>query len=364
MLNSIVFDSNCFWNNYNLDNPIFRTTLKFCSNSDNYQFALPILVKKEVVNNYRKQLQKKYEQIQSNLDWYNKFTERNVKFLSDDEFEDDIIEYEQRLENIIQKETISEIDYPSQRHDEIVKRNLNQQKPFTKNDSGYKDTLIWLNILDLLKLKSGFVYFVSKNKKDFGKNDQLNKSLKKDLHNHDIDVKRIKYFNSPQTFFERIVVPQLNELADDTIEQIRNNSFERFDFYSFINSNIHHWLFENEINIDLFSVSNYLEQPSINMIYSVQTAYLDYGNQISENDILLEFDISLNGSFDILVDRRIPPNDVILDAITITNFDFNPSFMEGEIELDLSARLILTFDIFNNRVINEQLENITIQNYY
>lgn len=362
MPTSIIFDSNCFWDNYNLDNPIFSTTLKFCSNSEDYQFALPQIIKYEVKNNYRKQLRKRFDRIRGDLDWYNKHTSQEEEFLNEDEFEKDLAEYDQKLNRIIREYFIEELEYPEEPHQLLVERNIYNQKPFSDNDSGYKDTLIWLNILDHLQSTANNVIFVSNNSSDFGKNDRLHKDLLNELESLGVKNDRIQYFNTTKTFFDEIVKPQLHVL--EAIDQIRNNEYANFNFYEYIDNNIIEWLIESQDEIDLSYISSSLQRPVIDMVDQVELIELSDGNRIDDNEILLEYDIGVSANCDVLIDRHMPPNEHLAEAIHIFNFKFNPSFMEGEVFLHLGARLVLIFDPVNNNVLTTQLENIVAQDYY
>jgi predicted nucleic acid-binding protein len=50
--------------------------------------------------------------------------------------------------------------------DDLIQRSINRKKPFSKGDSGFRDSLIWLSTLDLIN-DSTHVSFVTKNTNDF-----------------------------------------------------------------------------------------------------------------------------------------------------------------------------------------------------
>lgn len=361
MSNLIIFDTNCYWDNYNLDNLIFDTTLKFCRNSEDYEFVLPIVIKDEVVNNFKKQLKEKYENINSYVSWYKKYTSRKFEIASHEEFEEDAKGYIARFEQLIRVNQIEQIDYPDYSHKEIVTRNAKQLKPFSGNDAGYKDTLIWLNIIDRLKATSDVVIYISKNKSDFGKNDSLHKDLLKELDDNGIERDRVQYFSKQETFFEEVITPQLPVL--DAIDQIRNNEYEDFNFDEYIDNHIYEWLSENQNEIDLSYISQSLERPYISSIDEVELIELSDGKRIDGNSVLLEYNVGVNALCDVLIDRHRAIGEQLSEAINIFHYNFNPSFMEGEVYLYIGATLFIIFDPENKEVLTTQLENIVAQDY-
>lgn len=83
-------------------------------------------------------------------------------------------------------------DYPSSSHNEIVERACARRKPFKEHDRGYKDTLIWLGILEHVKKRNGNVYLLSLDK-DFGES-ALHQDLLDDLYACSIDQQRVTLF--------------------------------------------------------------------------------------------------------------------------------------------------------------------------
>jgi hypothetical protein len=361
MFTKIIFDTNCFYDNYDLDSPTLRTTLNFCFSSPDYQFVIPRIIKDEIITNFKDQIQTKFSQIKTGIKWYNRFTVRNEMFITRDDLEEDILSYEDFLDRLIDSNDIIELEYPDHDHQTIVERNSKNQKPFSGNDAGYKDTLIWLNILDHLEATNDTVIFVSKNKSDFGPNNSLHSGLLQELDNLGLERNRIQYFSSLNSFFENIIKPQLEVL--DILDQIRNNEYLGFAFHVYIRQNIDTWFVENQSDIDLSYISKSFERPVIDMIDEVEMIELEDGNRIDDNKILLEYDLVARANCDILIDRHNPPTNPLAEAINNFNFEFNASYMEGEIILTLAAKLLIFFNPIENEVISTQLENFIAQDY-
>jgi hypothetical protein len=64
-------------------------------------------------------------------------------------------------------QSVTVLDYESIPHSLVVNRALKRVRPFQQNEKGYRDTLIWLSLLDRLRTKPEEVIFISANKSDF-----------------------------------------------------------------------------------------------------------------------------------------------------------------------------------------------------
>jgi hypothetical protein len=119
------------------------------------------------------------------------------------------------------------IDYNDVPQDEVVKRALNNIKPFQEEEKGYRDTLIWLSLLDYIKrneIKEDII-FISSNKNDFyDKNKKgtfFHNDLILDLEKKDIKNNVIPY-DSLFSFIKNTIDTDLHSF--DHI----NNDFETF----------------------------------------------------------------------------------------------------------------------------------------
>ena len=96
-------------------------------------------------------------------------------------------------------ENLTVIDYEKISQSKVVKRALSNRKPFTEGEKGYRDTLIWLSLLQHLKETNyrGDVAFISKNTSDFFVKKKsefhLHADLLEDLASYEIEANIIPY---------------------------------------------------------------------------------------------------------------------------------------------------------------------------
>jgi hypothetical protein len=70
---------------------------------------------------------------------------------------------------------------PSIPHSELVKRALRRRKPFSERGTGYRDSLIWITVLALLRRSEETVAFVTANSADFAAGKALHPHLLEDV---------------------------------------------------------------------------------------------------------------------------------------------------------------------------------------
>lgn len=91
--------------------------------------------------------------------------------------------------------------------DQLVHRATRRKKPFNDSGGGFRDGIIWLEVLDIRFLGKGDevkVCFISKNTKDFGDNDNLHAELREEA---DAVSLQLQYFSSLDSFLRAHAEP-------------------------------------------------------------------------------------------------------------------------------------------------------------
>ncbi len=124
----------------------------------------------------------------------------------------EVAAYETWLRELLTTHAVRVLPLPSDSHEDFVGRDLEGRKPFAHDGSGYRDALIWSNVLDEALQRP--VLFVSHNAKDFaaGKDskDQLHQDLQADLTDRHLDVDRVRLFPRPGDLMTHIAGRELD----------------------------------------------------------------------------------------------------------------------------------------------------------
>lgn len=91
------------------------------------------------------------------------------------------------------------VEPPNVELDTLLERSIDRKKPFNKGDKGFRDTLIWLNAVDLVR-EFKRVSFVSANTSDYSDGSDLHPDLKEDLTEVLPDHLSFRYFRGLPEF--------------------------------------------------------------------------------------------------------------------------------------------------------------------
>lgn len=161
---NIFLDSNIFYNNWFLDNPNIVYLIHYIKNTESKLLISDVVIK-EVENKYREELSKQVSIIKNSTNSLRKLIKKDISF------EKESLTYDYKIIDIIKSlsltyEIVSSDSIPQT---VVVDRAINKTKPFQDNEKGYRDTLIWLSLLDYAaKDKTNTeIAFICENKSDF-----------------------------------------------------------------------------------------------------------------------------------------------------------------------------------------------------
>lgn len=229
----IYLDTNVFFDQWHLENPNFRYLFHFINN-EWHELLVSELVVKEVQNKRDTELQSEIRRIEKG---HNRAIQLNGKpFFSEIlKFQCEDYDLKDKINN--KALNVSYLDYSSIPHEEVVTRAMHQVRPFTAKEKGYRDTLIWLSLLDYLKENkiTGTVAFVTSNVSDFFvKNDKdylLHSDLLEDIKAKDIQCEIVPYVSLPSFVKENIDSDKHaidHELVQDFFEEYVGDESEWF----------------------------------------------------------------------------------------------------------------------------------------
>lgn len=204
----VFLDTNVFYNDWFMKNANFKYLFHFLNN-EGHDLILSQLVIEETENIRNRQLAESLAEIKRNI---KKVQKLNPTQLSFDQEGIGIENYE--LSPLLHEriEYIKELNYDEILQSEVVKRALQNKKPFLEGEKGYRDTLIWLSFLNYL-VKNDIdeeVVFITENKSDFFKIKDKVVKFHQDLEN-DISEKKIKAKITPFTSLFEFVNSTINK---------------------------------------------------------------------------------------------------------------------------------------------------------
>ncbi len=211
----IVLDTNIICQDFPMSGSPFRVLFDGLPRAD-HSLHIPKLVIDETTNKYAERLRDCQRRIEGSLDKARRLSGTEIESpLTDADIDSLVEDYSQMLPSRFAQAGATIMDYPSIPHEEIVKRALNRRKPFSRGDAGYRDALIWENVIDLGARPGQDIGFISANRQDFCDDEgNLHPDLVADMEVRGIQSGRIVLFGSLREFVDEHIKPTMEALED------------------------------------------------------------------------------------------------------------------------------------------------------
>lgn len=177
----IYVDTNIFYNDWFMKQANFKYLFYYIAN-ENEDLLISKVVCEEVENIRRRESEQAVLKIKNEIKILSKLLPFDTSYDSRavEEFR---FNFTESLHD--RCESLEILEYENISHAAVVSRALTNKKPFSDGEKGYRDTLIWLSLLNHLKEKNykGEVVFITKNTSDFFEKSASGLALHKDLAN-------------------------------------------------------------------------------------------------------------------------------------------------------------------------------------
>lgn len=193
----VFLDTNVFYNNWFAGNANFKLLFYFLNN-EQHELLLSDLVVQETNNIRERELNEIKSELNRLITKSGKLNSSSLKLKVDE------LEFQSYDIGKILNEKVNRIDvikYDCIPQGKVVERAIKLVKPFSGQEKGYRDTLIWLSFLNHLSSNKieGNVAFITNNKSDFfqtsGNNLSFHKDLLKDIEEYQIQANIKPYLN-------------------------------------------------------------------------------------------------------------------------------------------------------------------------
>lgn len=160
---NVFLDSNIFYGDWWLQSAPLRSLIYFLNN-ENHTLFISRLVLQEVENIHRRETEAARADLQKASKALTKLTGRAAEIGQVQDLQYDLLELlRQRVDNV------TVIEFAGVEQQRVVDRALSVRRPFQTNEKGFRDTLIWMSLLDHLQSHSPIIEtaFITKNAADF-----------------------------------------------------------------------------------------------------------------------------------------------------------------------------------------------------
>ncbi|RMZ59351.1 DUF4935 domain-containing protein [Chryseobacterium nematophagum] len=235
----VILDSNIIISDFRLSSPDSKILLEASKKGD-IELHIPEIVFDEVYNKFKERLEEAKSKIDKEINIVKKLTTAKIlENFSKNNIEEQLEEYKDYIQNLVNENSIKLIEYPQTSHKDIVKKAIKKLKPFNSGEKGYRDSLIWENVKTLVptigtSIGNPDVLFITNNKKDFCDNDnRLHEELATELEDLELDIDAIKIINTLNDFnndFKNLFFTQASSFK----QKIESGEIEDFDLENLI----------------------------------------------------------------------------------------------------------------------------------
>ena len=302
--------------------------------------CVPELVIDEAANQYGVQLTRYRVKLEKAVQEARRLTpNRAPPGLDDEEITSLGAEFRKGILSAINRTFGTVLPYPQTLHSDLVKRRLDKRKPFdSTGKAGYRDSLIWNSILELLHIDSNSLAFVTHNTSDFGDGDDgLHPDLIEDLVTKSLPPESVEFYGSVHDFVAKRIrsTPSVMHLfsADLAGEHPLNEAVTA----------ALETLFQDDVpgtEIEPYSLGlePEIQSSSISQVVEHGALHFDAAIDVGSETVSLSFSVIADVEIDVFVEKddwySMDPGD-----ISIWDSDLNEHYVGGEITKELEFQI-------------------------
>jgi PIN domain-containing protein len=337
----IVPDANILIRDYHFKGAASRSLLD-SAKSVGAQLCVPRCVLDEVQEHFEQDLRRAADQLDSAAKSLGRLLDKNVK--SPGAIRDFAVEaskYRAHLEKRIKDAGGKILDYPTYSPEEVIQRAVKHKKPFaSKGDQGFKDYLVWKNVLDLAQRAKTQIRLVTANKTDFGDGQgALHPDLLADLDSLGVPRDRVTLGDSFDMILTAFVMPALQEVRE-TADQLKRGTFAGL--------NVANWIYGNlaeNINIEKVldlrrALRREFETPTVEGISGVMRDDILDVRRLPSGEFLIEVEADVEAEVGFFIHR----SDYYVLEDEVSAAPWSDHYLHGTTYVTMTVHLLLTFD--------------------
>lgn len=281
MLVLVIIDANVFCADFQMRGNAFRVFMSGFRRAG-LKPCVPDSVIDEVLNKYKENCDDLARQAAKLSHDARRLVGQEVtQLFPDQKYTDNLYsEYSSKLLTAIHD--FERLPYPLISHKELAQRALTRRRPFRERDGGYRDSLLWLSLVEHLEKDRHPIAFVTNNTRDFGSEGELHEHLIEDLGNKDLSPGAVTLFSSLSELNDALILPTLKKL-----DEVRQKLTDEFSPVS-----LRKWA-----ETSLLELLRYEEEPGplerghgnsrISGIKAIRSLEIDATRQLGQDEVLV-----------------------------------------------------------------------------
>ncbi|OPC48972.1 PIN domain-containing protein [Elizabethkingia anophelis] len=344
----VILDSNILIADFRLNSPDSKILLE-SSKQQNISLYVPEIVYDEVINKFEERLNDGKLKSEREISVIKKMTDATFPDIFDDHFiANNVEKYKKELDQIFVNNNVKILPYPNTPHKKIVHKAIKKIKPFNANEKGYRDALIWENVMSLIpelgtNAANPEVIFITSNIKDFYENDSdLHHDLITDIENNDLDSEALKIIKDLKEFSKEIT--ELFFLQENSFkERIESGEIQDFDLEDLILNSL-----REELNGDISEIESIPYSSldaTVRYIEKVDNLKIINVRRLNAHEYIIDLKCNVEMTIDFYVDKYDYYSEEYV-SYDVEELDYNDYVIWASelINPELSISLILDTD--------------------
>lgn len=321
-----------------------------------HSLHIPKLVIDEATNKYAEKLHDCQRRMGGQLREAGRITGMEIPSpLTDTIIEGLVEEYRQKLPSRLEQAGATIMPYPSTPHVELVARALDRRKPFSQSDAGYRDALIWENVIGLASSRGQDVAFISANKKDFWDDEgNLHPHLVADMEARGLQADRVTLFGSLEEFVDKHIKPTM-EALEDIRQQLAYARYPGLDLAEEIAVRLPDIVGHREWEPDELGFPSEFETSTVSSVQDVQNIHVLDVRELYSGEFLIRAEADADCEFDVFIFKADYYAMSDQEAPYICDTDWNRHYFRASASTWVHIEVEMTFDPNVERVTSMQL---------
>lgn len=215
----ILIDTNIFYNNWYLDNAYFEYLFNFIENTNSELFISEVVIE-EVEEKFNQQISTLRQGFKKNVQLSEKLLNKKIHI----NLNEILVEFSFKEILKSKSDNIVFFGYENVSNKTLVQRAVNVVKPFSENDKGFRDSLIWLSFLNYIKSNQSNdeIVMINNNSSDFMNKEKngLDKQLLEDLLANQIKNDFLVFISLKHFIDEKVDIYEHKYTGDKALEKL------------------------------------------------------------------------------------------------------------------------------------------------
>ena len=346
----VVLDTNAIFSDWELRKPNFQLLSKYGDLSQQLDIIIPNIIFQESIALYKKNIHGHFRSAAKTIALLRGLLPSSYSlpvFQVDQDSNFAASEYGKRLEKRIREvgQILRHDDIPAQ---VLLDRCLSRKAPFKKEGQEFRDALIWEVILQKIATNDDTTFLVTRNHRDFAKDNELHPDLVNDLEDRGLSPSSVQLIDTVDTLVDRHIKPHLH--STNALPGLQDGSHKDFNLIGWFKETREEII--NSIDSETF-FSNFsflpVEEPKINYIEDPSSVHVNHLLELDNERVFIEANFQLETIFQFFIEkfeyylRDRPP-------IEIEDSDWNESYMVGALTLDLPIDTTIVYNARSRKV--------------